>query len=366
MAFHTCEAVTQTLSFKNGASYWKDSSYMAINSSGRVAHLFPPSVPFLLQSCCWASDSQAVKRGVSYYLIPFQPLDWDQRRVFVLCCWCSLPSLLPSFPWSPFTSPQRVRMRWEDRAQKRELSIMAMARSQEPPPQLHPHATCISQWETRQARSYPSTPPAPDPFPTLIACLKSTGPSSPLHVKSNTYCNVCLPHCITLLCNNVNACEQSECYTQSTLQNETKHIPSHPRTAFKKTKKQKKDFPNHPELLLICWTTAPACGQHHVWFKCVFLEGSLNITSYFVFPSGSVKFTQHPRHDHKHRDFILQSEVIWKHLCVHIRASEVHRSTHNTFGMNWFNLLILHVSLFILQRKYQHKAHKNRSSLHSL
>lgn len=262
-------------------------------------------------------------------------------------------------------------MRWEDGAQRGSSPSWLW------PGAKSPHHSCtLTQLtflnEKRGRHIATPNPPhthTPDPFPTLTACLKSTGPSSPLHVKSITYCNVCLPHCITLLCNNVNACEQSACYIHSTLQKETKHIPSYPRTGFKK---EKKKSPNQPELLLICWTTAPACGQHHVCFKCVFLEGSLNITSYFVFPSGSVRCTQHPQHHQKYRDFILKSEVIWKYLCVHLRVSEVHRPTNKSFGIksteliNWSNLLILHVSLFILQRKNQHKAHKNRWSLHSL
>lgn len=45
-----------------------------------------------------------------------------------------------------------------------------------------------------------------------------------------------LSHYITLLCNNLNLCEQSVCYIQSALQKETKQMPFHPHAAFFKKK----------------------------------------------------------------------------------------------------------------------------------
>lgn len=81
----------------------------------------------------------STKRGFSLPSEPTSTLDWDQRVVYVLC-WCSLPfSYPPSFtpPPSVSLSPQRVRLRREDGAQR------GSAPSWLWPEAKSPHYSCI-------------------------------------------------------------------------------------------------------------------------------------------------------------------------------------------------------------------------------
>lgn len=284
-------------------------------------------------------------------------------------CSAGVPSRSPLLPpsFSPPTlvslSPQRVRLR-------RELSIMALARSQEPPPQLHPHTTRISQWETRQRHNYPlqsipnthiyiktytttTTSYSPQFFSTY---LKSTSPSFPLNVNSITYCIFCLPHCITLLCNNVNLCEQSVCYVQSAPQKETKQMPLHPHTAFLFFE----DFPNQPVLKLSCWLpdfSDLLNNSTNLWSAlcmhemCPFLF--TQITKYcliYSFPLDNIDSTYHqsPASIQKHRLFMRFYSKILNNLKIQLCASQHQRHTgeftmQSEEAVNWLSEVIFHL-----------------------
>lgn len=187
----------------------------------------------------WSGNSQQWNGGF-LQSDPFQP----SAEIRGLClCSAGVPSLL-----SPFLPPSCPGLPFSPESQAEEGAQRGSSPSWQWPEAKSPHRSCILTRLTRPIEKWGTL------YPLRIHCqhlyiktyttgtsyslkflstyLKSTGPSSALNVSSITYCNFCLPHCITLLCNNVNLCELSACYIQSALQKETKQMPLHPHTAL--------------------------------------------------------------------------------------------------------------------------------------